>query len=103
MLGKHVDVVLGEGELNFIFYYMEGGLLVVRGGCNHPYLRPVAELRRTQIKGPVEGAFGSRHTVRQLATDHSLDLGVDFTEGGNPSKHGRDYLQLYRHEFQVFY
>ena len=38
MLGKHVDVVLGEGELNFIFYYMEGGLLVVRGGVQSSLL-----------------------------------------------------------------
>ena len=31
----------------------------------------------------IEGAFGSHHTATNN-TDHSLDLGVDFTEGGKP-------------------
>ena len=47
----------------------------------------MAELRRMQInvvksksilKAPLAAA------IRQLTTDHSLGLGVDFTEGGKP-------------------
>ena len=78
--------------------------------ANHPYLQPVAELRRTQInvvksKGILKAP--SAAAIRQLTTDLSLGLGVDFTKGGepreNPSKHERDQLQqLYSHEFQVF-
>ena len=34
----------------------------------------------------------SAAAIRQLTTDHSLGLGVDFTDGGKPSKHGRDQL-----------
>ena len=74
----------------------------------------MADLRRTQfnivklkniLKAPSAAA------TRQLTTDHSLGLGVDFTEGGKPenpgekpSKRGRDMQlqQLYSHEFQVF-
>ena len=41
--------------------------------------------------------------MRQLTTDHSLGLGVDFTEGGKPEEQERDQLQqLYSHMFQVF-
>ena len=43
------------------------------GGGNHFHLQPVAELRRAQI-----------NVIRQLTTDHNLDLDVDFTEGGKP-------------------
>ena len=74
-------------------------------GANHPYLQSVAELRRTQIdvvksKGILKAP--SAAAIRQLTADHSLGLGVDFTEGGKPSKHGRDELQqLYSLEFQV--
>ena len=47
----------------------------------------MAELRRTQInvvqsKGILKAP--SATTIRQLTTDHSLGLGVDFTEGGKP-------------------
>ena len=47
----------------------------------------MAELRRTQInvvqsKGILKAP--SAATIRQLTTDHSLGLGVDFTEGGKP-------------------
>ena len=57
------------------------------GGGNHPYLQPVAELRRTQInvvksKGILKSPLAA--AIRQLTTDHSLGLGVDFTEGGKP-------------------
>ena len=68
-------------------------------------LQPMAELRRTQMnvvksKGILKAP--SAAAIRQLTTDHSLGLGIDFTEGGKPLKHGRDQLQqLYSHEFQV--
>ena len=44
-------------------------------------------MRRTQInvvksKGILKAP--SAAAIRQLTTDHSLDLGVDFTEGGKP-------------------
>ena len=60
--------------------------------ANHPYLQPVAELRRTQInvvksKGILKAP--SAAAIRQLTTDHSLGLGVDFTEGGKPEKNPR--------------
>ena len=47
----------------------------------------MAELRRTQInvvtsKGILKAP--SVAAIRQLTTVHSLDLGVDFTEGGKP-------------------
>ena len=83
-------------------------------GTNHPYLQPVAELRRTQINVVKSNGIlkaPSAATIRQLTTDHSSDLGIDFREGGRktgeprekPSKHGRDQLQqLYSHELQVF-
>ena len=56
------------------------------------------------LKAPLAAA------IRQLTMDHSLGLGVDFTEGGKPenpgekpSKHGKDQLQqLYSYEFHVF-
>ena len=51
------------------------------------FLQPVDELRRTQInvvksKGILKAP--SAAAIRQLTTDHSLGLGVDFTEGGKP-------------------
>ena len=51
------------------------------------HLQPAAELWRTQInvvksKGILKAP--SAAAIRQLTTDHSLNLGVDFTEGGKP-------------------
>ena len=48
-------------------------------------MQPVAELRKTQInvvdsKGVLRAP--SAVAIRQLTTDHSLGIGVDFTEGG---------------------
>ena len=50
-------------------------------------MQPVAELRRTQInvvksKGILKAPLVA--ATRQLTTDHSLDLGVVFTEGEKP-------------------
>ena len=50
-------------------------------------MQPVAELRSTQVnvvksKGILKAP--SAAAIRQLTTDHSLGLGVDFTEGGKP-------------------
>ena len=56
-------------------------------GTNHPYLQPVAELRRTQINVVKSNGIlkaPSAATIRQLTTDHSSDLGIDFREGGKP-------------------
>ena len=55
----------------------------------------MAELRRTQVnviksKGILKAPLAA--AIRQLTTDHSLGLGVDFTEGGkpeNPEKNSR--------------
>ena len=63
---------------------------------NYEGRRSTWSSRKAYLKAPSAAA------IRQLTTDHSLGLGVDFTEGGKPSKHGRDQLQqLYSHEFQV--
>ena len=53
--------------------------------ASRPYLQPMAELRRMQInvvklKGTLK--VPSAVAIRQLTTDHSLDPGVDLTEGG---------------------
>ena len=62
---------------------------------NHPYLHPVAELRRMHInvvKSKVILKAVSAATIRQLTMDHSLGLCGDFTEGGkleNPEKNPR--------------
>ena len=83
-------------------------------GTNHPYLQRVAELRRTQINVVKSKGILKAHSaaaIRQLTTDHTSDLGVDFTGGGkpeNPEKNPRSMRetmqlqQLYSHEFQVF-
>ena len=66
----------------------------IKDRANHPYLQPVAELRKTQFnvvksKGILKAP--SAAVIRQLTTDHSLGLGVE---------HGRDQLQqLYSYEF----
>ena len=67
---------------------------------NHPYLHPVAELRRMHIN------------VVKSKTNHGSQLRSMWRFYGGrktgeprekPSKHGRDQLQqLYSHEFQVF-
>ena len=69
-------------------------------GVNRLYLQPVAELRRTQInvvksKGILKAP--STAAIRQLTTDHSLGLGVDFAEGGkpeNPEKNPRSMGEI---------
>ena len=64
--------------------------------------------QRGKVERHIEGAFGSRHTT----TNHGSQLrsrcwfygGRKTGEPGEkPSKRGRDQLQLYSHEFQVFW
>ena len=73
----------------------------------------MAELRRTQInvvqsKGILKAP--SAATIRQLTTDHSLGLGVDFTEGGkpenpekNPRSTGETNYNSYTHMSSKFF
>ena len=59
-------------------------------GVNYPYSQLVTELRRTHINVAESYRHVGDASCRQspyntwLTTDHSLDVGVDFAEGGKP-------------------
>ena len=67
-------------------------------GANRPYLQPMAELRRTQIKHVVKSKgilkAPSAAAIRQLTSNRGsqIDLGVDFREGGKPEDPGKNPL-----------
>ena len=53
-----------------------------------PYVKRTGKKRNTG-KGKAaftKSAVGCRHTSQYVTTEHSLDLGADFTEGGKPDK-----------------